>query len=59
LNDDTALVEELYYLCYSRPPSKDEIAIGTKHLTKSTDRKKQLEDLAWALMNTLEFGTNH
>ncbi|HKB42010.1 MAG TPA: DUF1553 domain-containing protein, partial [Gemmataceae bacterium] len=60
LPDDGALVEELYLTFYSRPPTADEKTLALRHLgAVRAKRQKAAEDLAWALMNSLEFVFNH
>ena len=50
------IVEELYLLCYSRPPRDNEREIGRRFFTRDgSDRRKATEDLMWALINTPEF----
>ncbi len=59
-NDDQAVVEELYLTFYSRLPTSDETAVGVAHLRRDPAQRRQAaEDLAWSLMNTLEFVFNH
>ena len=58
--DDGKLVEELYLTFYTRFPTAKELAVGTAHLAKHPgDRRRGAEDLAWALLNSLEFICNH
>jgi hypothetical protein len=58
--DDKALIEELYLTYYSRLPDEKERAVALEHLTKGKDsRQKAAEDLAWSLLNSLEFLFNH
>jgi hypothetical protein len=58
--DDAALVEELYLTFYSRPPTAQERAAAVAHLGKDPARRRQAaEDLAWSLLNSLEFLFNH
>jgi len=58
--DDRALADELYLTFYSRFPDEGERAVAVGHLTKGkADRQKAAEDLAWSLMNSLEFVFNH
>lgn len=58
--DDAKLVEALYLIFYSRPPTADEKEIGLKHLKKyPNNRRAAAEDLAWALLNSTEFLFNH
>jgi hypothetical protein len=57
---DEALVEELYLSFYSRPPTAEEKKTGVAYLEKGkADRRQATEDLAWSLMNSLEFVFNH
>ena len=58
-NDD-ALAEELYLTFYARFPTAAEKVAATKHLgLDPTRRREAAEDLAWSLMNSLEFMFNH
>jgi hypothetical protein len=58
--DDGALVEELYLTFYSRLPSPTERQTAVAHLRSMPGQRRQAtEDLAWSLMNTLEFVFNH
>ncbi len=50
------MVEELYLLVYSRPPTAEERADCVKLFEeKGVTRRQVTEDLLWALMNTPEF----
>ncbi|MGL6076318.1 MAG: DUF1549 domain-containing protein [Fimbriiglobus sp.] len=53
------VVEELYLRCLSRKPTNLEMEKIRARLAKSTDPKKSLEDLFWALLNSNEFLFNH
>jgi hypothetical protein len=58
--DDRALVSELYLTFYSRPPSESEERTALAYLKESADRRREaVEDLAWTLLNSLEFVFNH
>jgi len=58
--DDAALVEELYLTYYGRFPTEKERAVAVGHLRKHAAKRRQAaEDLAWVLLNSLEFGFNH
>ena len=46
---------ELFWTALSRPPSEAERARSTAHLAGAGDRRRALEDLAWALVNSKEF----
>jgi hypothetical protein len=60
LPDDSALAEEIYLAFYSRMPSVDERAVAVRHLARDRARRREAaEDLAWSLMNSLEFLFNH
>lgn len=66
-----AIVGELYLAAYSRSPSESELSIATAYLAEgrvdaagkevdaATAMRENLQDLAWALMNTKEFLFNH
>jgi hypothetical protein len=57
---DRALVEELYLTYYSRPPTDGERQAALEYLAQANGRRRQAaEDLAWSLMNSLEFLFNH
>jgi hypothetical protein len=58
--DDAALAEELYLTFYSRYPTEKEKKVAVEYLKKNGDKRREAaEDLAWSLMNTLEFVFNH
>ncbi|HEY7117615.1 MAG TPA: DUF1549 and DUF1553 domain-containing protein, partial [Tepidisphaeraceae bacterium] len=48
-------IEELYWSALSRPPSEDELHVMSEHVRSAKDRRKGLEDVAWALLNAKEF----
>ena len=49
------IVEEAYLLVYSRLPRDDERQAALEFLTKGEPRRRAVEDLFWALLNTPEF----
>ena len=56
------IVEELFLAYFSRFPSKDELELANEVLAKAKDatsKREALEDLAWGMMNSLEFLFNH
>jgi hypothetical protein len=58
--DNTELVEELYLTFFSRYASPDERAAALQFLVKHRDNRRQAaEDLAWSMLNSLEFVFNH
>jgi hypothetical protein len=55
---DAEKVDEIYLLCYSRPPTPDEREVCLAHLARRRGEKKVrqgFEDLVWTLVNTKEF----
>ena len=57
---DAPLVEELYLTYYGRPPMDPEKAVAVAYLRDhKADRRQAAEDLAWSLLNSLEFVFNH
>jgi hypothetical protein len=56
---DDSLAEDLYLTFYSRRPTDEEKANAVAYLRKVKDRRAAVEDLAWSLMNSLEFVFNH
>ncbi len=60
LRDDRALVDELYLTFFSRFPLDEERENALQYLgSHASERRRAAEDLAWALMNTVEFLFNH
>ena len=62
-HEDAPLVDELYLAILARPPTADERARGVKYLQSACasrdTRLEATEDLAWTLLNSLEFVFNH
>jgi hypothetical protein len=58
--NDEKLIEELYLNFYSRTPAEKEKKIALTYLAAHKDKRREaVEDLAWALLNSLEFVFNH
>jgi hypothetical protein len=58
--EDGKLVEELYLTFYSRMPDARERKVALAHLAENKGKRRQaVEDLAWTLLNSLEFVFNH
>jgi hypothetical protein len=58
--DDGALVEELYLTFFSRLPTDSERRQAVAYLQRHHDQRRQAaEDLAWGMLNSLEFLFNH
>jgi hypothetical protein len=62
-SDDGALAEEMYVTVFNRLPTAAERQRAIEHLAKATDRvtarDEAAEDLAWSMLNSLEFIFNH
>lgn len=57
---DAPLVEELYLTFFSRLPQEKERQAALTYLQQhKAKRREAVEDLAWSLMNSLEFIFNH
>jgi hypothetical protein len=60
LGDDGALADELYLSFYSRFPSEKERQTLIAYLkSHAADRRQATEDIAWSMLNTVEFVFNH
>jgi hypothetical protein len=58
--DDEDLVNQMYLTFFARTPDAEESSNAVHYLKTSSDgRRTAAEDLAWSLMNTLEFIFNH
>jgi hypothetical protein len=60
-NDDGRVVTEIYLAFFSRFPTDEERAAAVEHFAKAgpARRSAAAEDLAWSLLNCLEFAFNH
>ena len=60
IGDKNQLAEELTLTFYARFPTVEERQTIIRHLEKAgSQRRKAIEDLIWAMMNTREFIQNH
>jgi hypothetical protein len=59
ISDNEKLVDEIYLMFYSRFPTTQEQVSVSRYLAKADNRRKAVEDVAWSLMNTVEFLFNH
>ncbi len=58
ITDNTALVNEMFLNFVSRTPTAAELASSLKYLnaaTTTTLRNSAIEDLAWVLINKIDF----
>lgn len=53
------LVEQLYLTWFSRFPTESEKQVALSYIGQTGDRQQATEDLAWSMMNSLEFLFNH
>ncbi len=56
---DVKLVQELYLASVSRLPDQDETFDAVMSLREAKDKRKEAEDILWALLNSKEFLFNH
>ena len=56
---DEQITEELYLAFFGRQPTSTECQVAREHLQKHVDRQRAVEDLAWSMINSLEFLFNH
>ena len=60
LTDAKSLADELYLSVLSRPPTDAEVAETSNYLvSRSNERPAAIQELAWALIASLEFRFNH
>lgn len=55
VDDDKALIGELYLLALAREPSADEMKTCLGYVSKVKNRAEAFEDILWSLINTTEF----
>jgi hypothetical protein len=59
-SDNAKLAEELYLTFYSRFPTASERRNAEKYLNEcGSNRRHATEDLAWSMLNSIEFVFNH
>ena len=60
ISEPAKLADELYFNILSRPPGSDETKEVAAYLAKhSGDRDRAIRNLAWSLLASSEFCTNH
>ncbi len=56
---DAEIITELYLAALSREPSATEMERAKSHMASNKDKRRALEDVAWALLNAKEFLFRH
>ncbi|MCB9937429.1 MAG: DUF1549 domain-containing protein [Planctomycetaceae bacterium] len=56
---DREIIIDFYISALCRSPSDIEIDVAIEHIESASDRRRGLEDVAWALMNSKEFVFQH
>ncbi|MDA0284021.1 MAG: DUF1549 and DUF1553 domain-containing protein, partial [Planctomycetota bacterium] len=49
------LVADLYWSGLTRSPSTEELSVAVKYVESSSNRRRAIEDIAWAVLNSNEF----
>jgi hypothetical protein len=58
-DDNEKAIQRLYLTFFNRYGDKQEIATAVQYVTESSNRRQSLEDIAWSMLNSLEFLFNH
>ncbi|MDA1013585.1 MAG: DUF1549 and DUF1553 domain-containing protein [Planctomycetota bacterium] len=53
--EDRVFLNEFYWSALSRAPSKVEVEAAVSHIRGQSNRRRGLEDVAWAVLNSNEF----
>ncbi len=53
------IIDELYAVALSRPPTDIEKEAAVAHIDSAEDRRQAVEDLGWVLINSKEFLFRH
>jgi len=57
--DTNQVIDHLYRVCFSRPPTEEELQRVAAAVQASENKPQALEDVFWALLNAKEFMFNH
>ncbi len=57
--DNEIAIQRLYLTFFNRYGDKQEIATAVQYVTHGSNRRQSLEDIAWSMLNSLEFLFNH
>ncbi len=55
----TQVVEQIYLMTVSRPPTREEVQRMDTFVTKHGATQRTYGDILWAILNSSEFATNH
>jgi hypothetical protein len=58
-SENGPLVDELYLTFFTRMPTARERDAAVKYIIEEKSRRQAVEDLAWSMMNSLEYIFNH
>jgi hypothetical protein len=53
------MVDELYVRTLTRRPTAEESTALAAAIDEASDKKKEVEDVFWAILNSREFSFNH
>ena len=57
--DNEIAIQRLYLTFFNRYGDKQEIATAVQYMGQGSNRRQSLEDIAWSMLNSLEFLFNH
>jgi hypothetical protein len=57
--DNEMAIQRLYLTFFNRYGDKQEIATAVQYVAEGSNRRQSLEDIAWSMLNSLEFLFNH
>ncbi|MFP6587061.1 MAG: DUF1549 and DUF1553 domain-containing protein, partial [Pirellulaceae bacterium] len=57
--DDEIAIQRLYLTFFNRYGDKQEISTAVQYIEQGSNRRQSLEDIAWSMLNSLEFLFNH
>ena len=57
--DDEIAIQRLYLTFFNRYGDKQEISTAVQYMEQGSNRRQSLEDIAWSMLNSLEFLFNH
>ncbi|MBT4693629.1 MAG: DUF1553 domain-containing protein, partial [Planctomycetaceae bacterium] len=57
--DNEIAIQRLYLTFFNRYGDKQEISTAVQYIEQGSNRRESLEDIAWSMLNSLEFLFNH